>query len=313
MRNLSTKSEATHPKEEESESNVEKEEKMKPFPDQKGCQGLQRRRLLEAALLRHVPEYGWTDDAIVAAAADVVGNEGSSLAAIAGWISPDDLIAFSMDHWNEQWCAELEKEAPAGDRQVDRIVDALKRRLKYLQPYVQSRRWHEGMALGLRNPPRTQGQLKELVSIAVDSTSNPPLVDDFQPVSWTEQLGLGAVYVAVELHMLTDKSDDFQDTWDFLQHCIEEWDKLRRLETAPVFQTALTSAIAAIPSASAVSRQKIEEVASSVGDTLYAGTHIASALANGAFSLMMYTPAPSKDEQRDGSRPSHYEPTSVSK
>jgi hypothetical protein len=39
-------------------------------------------------------------------------------------------------------------------------------------------------------------------------------------------LALGGVYVATELHLLTDLSPDYQDTWEFLHERVSEWERL---------------------------------------------------------------------------------------
>jgi hypothetical protein len=127
---------------------------------------------------------------------------------------------------------------------LDRIAYAIQTRLLMVQPYLVAGRWHEGMALGAQYPHvawETSQQLKDLVHIIVQETasSNSSSIDNDQieslssssssfPLSELAEFSLGAVYVATECHMLTDTSENYQETWTFLRQQLHHWDHLRQ-------------------------------------------------------------------------------------
>lgn len=222
-----------------------------------------RTDLLQSAL-KHVHEFGWTQDAVAAAAAE----KGASIS-LAGMIQPDELVAFSMDHWNNTLLQDLaakrdiwiELDTPLASR----VQEALKTRLSYVLPFVGSRRWHEGMAMGVANPVSalvTKNQVAQLIQICAEScvtdASAPSLTD------W-EQITLGGVYVATELHLLTDQSADYQDTWEFLQERVTEWERLTRDGAMSLDPTVMMQR---------------------GGDAMYTATAVASSLAGGVVSLV---------------------------
>jgi ubiquinone biosynthesis protein COQ9 len=184
-----------------------------------------RTKLLQSAL-HQVHEHGWTQDAIAAA----VAFDRTVSIALAGMIQPHDLIAFSMDHWNQQLELDLSMRQEIWkklDSSVSsRIEESIKARLGYLLPYIISQRWHEGMAMGVRDPQaalHTKEQLQQLIQIVASAVvvdkNNTPLSD------W-QQFTLGGVYVATELFLLTDQSPDWQDTWEFLHERVGEWEQV---------------------------------------------------------------------------------------
>jgi len=218
-----------------------------------------RAQLLQSAF-KHVHEFGWTQDAIAAAAV-----EQSASISLAGMIQPKELIAFSMDHWNEQLQQDLAVKQDIWKELAtpvqSRIEEALKTRLAYLLPFIQSSRWHEGMALGVRDPEaalHTKDQLRQLIHIVSSSVVTTNNVAASAALTEWEQFTLGGVYVTTELHLLTDPSPDYQDTWEFLQQRVGEWERLR-LSDSPL---------------------------SAGGDAMYTATAVASSLAGGVMSLV---------------------------
>jgi hypothetical protein len=100
--------------------------------------------------------------------------------------------------------------------------------------------------MGVRDPAaalHTKEQLRQLIQIisnavvmdadvddestAVDSnSSNSNNNNNNIPLSDWQQLALGGVYVTTELHLLTDQSPNYQDTWEFLHERVSEWERL---------------------------------------------------------------------------------------
>jgi rpsU-divergently transcribed protein len=180
-----------------------------------------RDRLLVAAL-EQVPFYGWTDDAIAAAAASL---EPPQSLATAGLLTVGELVAKAMDYWNAALRDELQQQRRQGVvpwSDTDQIAYAFQYRLERIQDLVRSNRWHEGMAVGAQpgQVSQTKDQIAAIVEITVQQCST--------TFSTAERLGLGAVYIAAELHMLSDPSEGFRDTWVFLRQLVDEWDHLRQ-------------------------------------------------------------------------------------
>jgi ubiquinone biosynthesis protein COQ9 len=225
--------------------------------------------------LDKVHHHGWTNDAL-AAGTDCVkekfnnhSNTNMSMSVV-GMITVDDLIAFCMDQWNVKLQQDLEqkrqhKDATCADKapiyhsDEDPLEAGIKTRLQYLIPYLQSRKWHEGMALGIMGPSnahQTQQQLKEMIEIIVASAELPNML------GLPQKMALGAVYVATELHLLTDTSPDYQDTWVFLSYRMDDW---RRL----------TSSLTSSNSTAVAS------------DIVFVASSVASSLLGGLVSLVM--------------------------
>jgi hypothetical protein len=102
-------------------------------------------------------------------------------------------------------------------------------RLEYNLPYIQSKRWHEAMAVGAtQTMTTTASQLSSLVNLIADS-----IIDGDEPsakqLSHLERAGIGTIYATTELHLLTATSDqEVESTWIFLETRVQEWEQLRR-------------------------------------------------------------------------------------
>jgi rpsU-divergently transcribed protein len=277
-------------------------------------------QLLKAALLQ-VPQYGWTDDALVTGAMnhfDKNNNNNNSSSsssgvslAVSGMITVQDLLTHSMSQWNEQLREDLtskvtnDKSLQVSPNAVPIIITAVQIRLSYVKDLIKSGRWHEGMAVGIQPTQisTTQQQLQELIEIICQQIPD-------ETFSMTEQFTLGAIYVATELHMLRDTSDDYKDTWQFLTDRVTDWDNIRKqqLQNVP-FGSLFPSSPIPIP------------------DFLYTFSHVATSLASGVVSIVhpsassapfippidQWSPSSEiyKKPPFDGTDPSHYEPTST--
>jgi rpsU-divergently transcribed protein len=227
-----------------------------------------RDRLLVAAL-EQVPRHGWTEDAIVAA---VAGLEPPQSLATAGLLTVAELVSLAMDHWNEGLRAELvvqQKKQRRGvyDNDKDLIAHAFQWRLQCVQDLVRCDRWHEAMAVGAQpgQVAQTKDQIADIVDITLQHCSS--------TYSTAERLGLGAVYVAAEFHMLPDPSENFQDTWAFLRKLVDDWDRLRQYSS----------------------------LASSSSDALWTASQVGSAVLGGVYTVL------SRPTVRFGSHPQDYE------
>jgi rpsU-divergently transcribed protein len=267
-----------------------------------------KERILESAL-KQVPFYGWTQDAIVAGIQQDFANNsntttgtGSTTASLsmAGLCTPRDLVRFHMDRCNTRLRQELPVHLKSNvnddaTRSVgtcsleDKIASAFQLRLGYSKQFIEQSRWHEGMALGVSSSDQawtTTEQIKEIVNIAVDACSAvmPEQSSDsnmesqyHQPriVSDLERLTLGGIYVATELHMLTDTSPGYQDSWDFLRQRMNEWEI--------VSNSSLLASVVAGATGGASS-------SFGVGDALSVGRTLTTAFASAAASVLQVNP-----------------------
>lgn len=87
-----------------------------------------------------------------------------------------------------------------------------------MKPYID--KWPQAMALGLqpRNLPTTLEQLHaisdEIWHLAGDKSTD---------LNWyTKRALLTKVYVMTETHMIADKSEDYFETWQFLDRRLDE-------------------------------------------------------------------------------------------
>ena len=277
--------------------------------------------LLRAAL-QQVPTYGWTKDALVAAV-PTLGKSGVS-PSVAGLVTPVELVSFVMDDWNHRLAQELDLEYHNNRRDdpansfattttpttttVDRIANALQRRLEYQQELVSCRQWHHAMALGVSTPQtalQTSQQLQTLIHTVLSKTSPSSL-----SVSSLSHVTLGGVYVATELHMLADSSPNYQDTWNFLRHRVQEW-----YQSGTVGSSSSSSSPVSMISVAGVT---VSAVASAVASGLASVFHVPGGsttnlprTANQAVTWAMVAASrlsstPTTTNRPDGSSPSHY-------
>jgi rpsU-divergently transcribed protein len=232
-----------------------------------------RTKLLRSSL-KHVSEHGWSQEAIVAAVRDSYPKVSLSYATI---LTATDMVAFFMEDCNQRLRNELRAKQQDDENsvplsRVDRLQEGLQLRLEYLTGWIQAGRWSQGMALGLGDPDAalvTSEQLKDLISIVVEETAITGELSDLA------QVGLGAVYVATECHLLTDTSENYKDTWAFLRDSLEHWERLQqRTSTGGTFSPSSSSA----------------------SDAAFLASNVALALGNGLVSVVNLPNLPSPDE-----------------
>lgn len=217
----------------------------------------QKRELARAAL-NQVPQHGWTQDAITAA---VLENPKMTIS-MSGMLTPSELVHWLMDDFNRQLRDDPEMSEWS-------TFEKIKWRLEQVGPLAKSGQWQKGMALGLTTPLTTRSQLHEFIELVA-----PP------GRSMMYHTTLGGIFVASELHFLTDSSPGYELTWKFLEARLEELDQGRFVN--------LSGEGASLP--------------------LAATSAVASSLFEGLSSLIL----PSSSSPLPGTSPNDYKPRSTS-
>lgn len=203
-----------------------------PPPSLSSSKQQQYRRKILNASLTHVHHHGWTEDAI----AHGVISAGFPPAYI-GMVEdsrnkPLGLISFFMEECNNQleeklivFCEQGNSDSSVRPNRADVMEFAIRTRLQMVEQYVNSKRWHEGMALGAMYPSNavtTASQLEDLMDIIATGMAKIDTDKPLSPLGQLERVAIGTVYVSTELHMLADTSDGFEDTWSFLKERVRE-------------------------------------------------------------------------------------------
>ncbi|KAF0294896.1 Ubiquinone biosynthesis protein COQ9, mitochondrial [Amphibalanus amphitrite] len=190
--------------------------RAEPPPPPPGAESELRSRVLEAAMTM-VPEMGWSTEALAA------GAESLGLPDVAHGLFPRG-GAELVDHFYTECNARVAEEM-AEKRAAEQDADpssrlgtqafirwAVERRLRLVTPYLD--RWPE--ALGLLTLP---------ANVPTALTNFGALLDDIwyhagdrsSDFNWyTKRAILAAVYKSTELRLLTDTSEDYAETWAFL-------------------------------------------------------------------------------------------------
>jgi ubiquinone biosynthesis protein COQ9 len=225
---------------------------------------------LARAALKQVPRHGWTQDAIAAAA-----SEDPKLSiSMSGMLSPSELIGWFMDDMNLQLRTKKDDKSDesGGDDHDNRQFKAIQWRLQQVLPFVESGQWHKGMAMGLSTPLATQSQLHEFIElISPDNNS-----------STSYHTALGAIFVATELHLLTDSSPNYADTWSFLRSRLNELERHQKEYGGDVDPSRFLLQLAS--SAPVPSLSSLVNMTNSI--PVAAGMAVAQSLVEGAASLV---------------------------
>jgi len=166
---------------------------------------------LARAALKQVPRYGWTKDAIAIAAS----QDPKLSISMSGMFSPSELVGWFMDDMNRQLRntskSKINCNNNNNNNDNNQQFESIKWRLEQVLPFVESGQWHKGMAMGLATPTTTRSQLHEFIVLISPENSGA-----------TYQTALGAIFVATELHLLTDSSPNYSETWSFLKDRLNE-------------------------------------------------------------------------------------------
>jgi len=183
--------------------------------------------LLDASL-KQVMRYGWSKEA-VRAAAEELGRP----SVVAGLVKGGgaELVLHHVAVCNKQlnvWMKEevVRQKEDGGRIKVGKFVrEAVVRRLSMNGEYVRADRWAEALAL-TAIPPHCEGALKGIQALCDDIWYHAG--DISTDYNWyTKRITLAAVYGATEVFMLQDRSPNFEETWAFLDR------RLGDLQAAP--------------------------------------------------------------------------------
>lgn len=191
---------------------------------------MEKEDILSAAL-EHVQTLGWSSDALARGCSDL----GLSVASVGMFPrGGGELVEHFLIQCNEELDQKLgalgEKKASAEERFVqsdeeitearmtEKLAAAVQMRLQMIVPYIDT--WPQAMAVAAM-PPNSMHTL-QIHAVLMDTIWG-HVGDQAQSVEWySRRAALGAVYAATELHLLTDKSEGHQATWDFLGGRLQE-------------------------------------------------------------------------------------------
>ncbi|KAH8316518.1 hypothetical protein KR067_009348 [Drosophila pandora] len=177
-----------------------------------------RVKILDAAL-QHVPQHGWSRQAIVQ------GAEDSGYPSVVHGMFPEGGFAL-VSHFNGKCNAELveslQRKTDDGKLEVenpmDFLVQAVRQRMEMIAPY--KAQWPQAMAL-IAQPQHAPTALAQVLTLVDDICyySGDRSVD----FGWyTRRVGLATILKMTELYMLQDTSPGHANTWEFLKNRMDE-------------------------------------------------------------------------------------------
>jgi ubiquinone biosynthesis protein COQ9 len=175
---------------------------------------------LRAAALLHVPFDGWTGRAL-RAGADDLGLE-PALAANAFPGGPAELLESFSAEIDRRMLAALEARDLTAMRHRQRIATALRARLELLAPHREAVR----RGLSFLAAPRNAALGARCLYRSVDAIWHAAGDTSTDYNFYTKRLLLAGVYSATLLFWLNDESEDFAETWAFLDRRLAEAIKL---------------------------------------------------------------------------------------
>jgi len=200
--------------------------------------------LLDASL-KQVMRYGWSKEA-VRAAAEELGKP----SVVAGLVKGGgaELVLHHVAVCNKQlnlWMKEesVRQTEDGGRIKVGKFVrEAVVRRLSMNGEYVRADRWAEALAL-TAIPPHCEGALKGMQELCDDIWYHAG--DISTDYNWyTKRVTLAAVYGATEVFMLQDRSPNFEETWAFLDRRLGDLQAAPSLAQVPGDVAALLGGLA---------------------------------------------------------------------
>ncbi|KAI8065176.1 COQ9-domain-containing protein [Gongronella butleri] len=175
--------------------------------------------MLLHATLKHVPALGWTRQSMAQGAQDL-GLSSAMQGVFSG--GPSGLVDAYLQDCRRQFVQNIEREYsdlvqdPSMTSRVRRLT---RLRLKLLEPYAH--RWPEALATTTSSPTAVTATLGHLADIVDDIWY---FAGDRSPdMNWyTKRASLAAVYSATELYMSQDLSEDYVETYRFLDRRLED-------------------------------------------------------------------------------------------
>ncbi|CAM9244176.1 unnamed protein product [Ectocarpus sp. 12 AP-2014] len=130
--------------------------------------------------------------------------------------------------------------------ETERLRDGIKAAISCLVPYKSH--WPHAMSIGLL--PQNAGATATAVAVLADELAFLG-GDRSTDLSWYGKRGIIAgMYASTELYMLTDKSEDLKDTWDFLDRLLLDYEILASSpENAADVATGLSTVATSLSSA----------------------------------------------------------------
>jgi len=173
-------------------------------------------KILDASLA-HVGQHGWTRMSLAA------GAEDAGYVSLVSGLFPNegsDLVFHHVRSSNQKldkWMA-TEAEALQADGKKLKVgafvKSAVVERLKMNEPYLKNDRWKEALAI-LAKPQN----LPESVSLLQDACDDiwHRAGDKSSDMNWySKRMLLAGVFTSTEVFMLQDTSENYQETWNFL-------------------------------------------------------------------------------------------------
>jgi len=204
-----------------------------------------REAILEAAL-EHVSEYGWTDKALAAGAKD---RGFPTLAHGMFMKGPIELVYFFMNKATKHMCDEVSKVTqetanPMG--YFPTLELAMISRLEYIARFKDQ--WRDAIALGML--PQTSLSTAQQIAELADEICH-LAGDQSADIHWyTKRAAVASLYASSELFMLTDQSQNIQDTRAFVVRRVTELETLLKMpEYASDVGIGLSSVVSAFGSA----------------------------------------------------------------
>lgn len=169
------------------------------------------RKLIIKKAIDHVADLGWTEKALKEAARDL-----NMSGAVVGQLFPEGGVAmphYLLGHWEEQ-LAQVSSKDLLPLPLKDRVEFCMRRRLEMqteVMPY-----WREAMLLGARPP--YLGTTWSLLWSTWDLIWRRCGEEVAEPRHSIRRLALGNLHLATEVYMLNDNSENYRDSWLFLQN-----------------------------------------------------------------------------------------------
>lgn len=202
-----------------------------------------KNKILDASLA-HVGQHGWTRMSLTAGAEDagyvslvsgLFPNEGSDLVF--------HHVKTSNQKLNDWMTKEVERLQADGKKLSVGVFlkAAVVERLKMNEPYLKNGRWGEALAI-LGKPQNIPASVSLLQEVCDDIWHRAG--DNSTDMNWySKRMLLAGVFSSTEMFMLQDTSENFQETWNFLDRRFVDVNGLPQLSKIPEDVCALVSGI----------------------------------------------------------------------
>ncbi|XP_069750207.1 ubiquinone biosynthesis protein COQ9, mitochondrial isoform X2 [Narcine bancroftii] len=180
-----------------------------------------RQQLLSAAL-KSVPKFGWSVEAIAEGAKVLELSP-----AIIGMFghSPGELVLHFITHCNRQLSQALTEQhqrVQLGQEEAKKtdvfVMDAVESRLQMVIPYLDS--WPQAMSI-LLMPENIGESVRSLLKMVDEIWYHAG--DRSTDSNWyMKRILLAGIYSSTELVLVQDTTHDYESTWAFLQHRVDD-------------------------------------------------------------------------------------------